>query len=74
MNFGDLSPFLTYGSARCAGTTYFRAALAALDGPVQNVFSSPGTVLFHLFPSPRKLGRQSCRFTCLLICGSGRNQ
>jgi hypothetical protein len=32
---------------------------------------TPATILLHLFPSPIKLGRQSCRVTCLLISVAG---
>jgi hypothetical protein len=52
MNFGDLSPFLTFGSARCAGTTYFRAASAALVGPIKKYFS-PHRTLFYFTCSHR---------------------
>ena len=48
MNFGDLSPFLTYGSARCAGTTYFRAALAALVDQVQNTILPTGHCFYFI--------------------------
>ncbi len=42
------------------------SALAALVGPVQNIFSSPYTISIPLSPSPSKLGRLSCRVACLL--------
>jgi hypothetical protein len=32
---------------------------------------TPAIILLHLFPSPIKLGRQSCRVTCLLISVAG---
>ncbi len=46
-------------------------ALAVLVGPVQNIISLPCTISVHLPISPTKLGRQSCRVACLLICVSG---
>jgi hypothetical protein len=55
-----------------AGTRDFYPALTALVSPVQNIFF-PHRTLFqvHLSPSPGKLGRQSRRVACLLICVSG---
>jgi hypothetical protein len=46
--------------ACCAGKKDFCPALAALVGPVQNIFSSPYTISMHLSPSPSRpvvLGR-----------------
>jgi hypothetical protein len=34
-------------------------------------FSSPYTISIHLSPSPSKLGRQSFRIVCLLMCVCG---
>ncbi len=34
-------------------------------------FSSPNTISLHLSRSPSKLGSQSCRVACLLICVYG---
>ncbi len=50
--------------ARRAGTSDFCSAMAALFGPVQNIFSSPYTISILLSPSPRKLIRQSCWVAC----------
>jgi hypothetical protein len=36
--------------AQCAGRRGFCPALAALDGPVQNIFPSPYTISIHLSP------------------------
>ncbi len=47
--------------------------LAVLVGPVQIFFTSLYTFSLHLSPSPSKLGRQSCRVPCLLICVSGND-
>ena len=47
--------------ARCAGTRDFCPALAALFGPVLNIFPSPHTISIYLSPLPSKLGRQSWR-------------
>ncbi len=58
---------------RGAGTRDFSPALAALVGPVQNIFLSPYTSLLDLSPSYSQLGRQSCRVVCLLICVFGNN-
>ncbi len=55
--------------AWCAGTRDFCPALAALVGPVQNIFSSLYTISIHLSPLPSKLGRQPC---CLLVRVSGQ--
>ncbi len=51
-----------------AGTRDFCSALAALVGPVQNIFSPPYTISIPLSPyaSPGKLGRQPCWVACLL--------
>jgi hypothetical protein len=43
-----------------AGTKDFRPALAALVGPVQNIFSSLYTISIQLYLLPSKLGRQQC--------------
>ncbi len=51
--------------ACCAGTRDFCPALAALVGPVQNIFSSPYTISMPLSLLPNKLGRQTCRVACL---------
>jgi hypothetical protein len=48
----------------------FCPALAALVGSVQNIFSPPYTILIHLSPLPRKLGRQLCWLASLLLCVS----
>ncbi len=53
--------------AFCAGTSDFCSALAALVGPVQNIFSLPCTFSIPLSPSPSKLGRQQCWIACLLL-------
>jgi hypothetical protein len=53
-----------------AGTRYLCSALAALVGPVENIFSSPYTISVTLSPSPSKLGRQPCWVACLLVCVS----
>jgi hypothetical protein len=45
--------------------------VAALVGPVQNIFSSLYTVSRHFSTSSSKLVRQLCRVACLLICGGG---
>ncbi len=45
--------------------------LAALAGPVQNIFSSPYTISMPMSPSPSKLGRQPCWVASLLVCVSG---
>ncbi len=54
-----------------AGIKKCCSALAALVGPVKNIFSSPYTVSIPLSPSPIKLGRQPCWVTGLLVCVSG---
>jgi hypothetical protein len=59
--------------ARGAGTRDFSPALAALVGPVQNIFLSPYTFSFDLSPSPSQPDRQSFRVACLLICVFGNN-
>ncbi len=51
-----------------AGTRGFCPTLAAVVGPVQNIFFSLYTISINLSPLPSKLGRQSCRVACLLIC------
>ncbi len=56
-----------------ANTRYFLPAFAALNGAVQNVFSSPYSISIHLFLSPSMLGRQSCRVACLLVFVSDRD-
>jgi hypothetical protein len=52
-------------------TRDFGSALAALVSPEQYIFSSPYTISIPLSPSPGKLGKQSCRVVCLLVCVSG---
>ncbi len=60
--------------ARRVGTRDFCTAVAALVGPVENIFFL--SVRVHYFTSfvpiaqQAELGRQSCRVTCLLICVS----
>ncbi len=57
-----------------AGTRDFCSALAAVDGPVQNAFSSPYTISIPLSSSPtspNKVGRQPCWIACFLVCVSG---
>jgi hypothetical protein len=49
----------------------FCPVLAALVGPVQNIFSSPCTISIHLSPSSNKLGRQSCRVARLFTVSLG---
>jgi hypothetical protein len=44
-------------------------ALAAV-GPVQDIFFLPVLYFFNLSPSSSKLGRQSCRVACLVMCFS----
>jgi len=61
----ERGPF--YWLVHRAGARDFGPALAALVGPVQNIFSSPNTISLHLCPTPSKLGRQSCRVACLLV-------
>ncbi len=56
-----------------ACTRDFCSALAALVGPVQNIFSSPYTISMPLSPSPSKLGRQPCWVACLLVCVCASN-
>jgi hypothetical protein len=62
-------PFLVGWSCRVR-TRDFCSALAALVGPVQNIFSSPYTISIPLSPSPCKLGRKPCWEACLLVCVS----
>jgi hypothetical protein len=57
--------------ARCAGKSDFCPALADLVGAVQNIFSAQEIISLYLSSLPSKLGRQSCRVACLLICVSG---
>ncbi len=57
--------------AHRAGTIDFCHAFAALVGPVQNIFSLPLHYFKSFVPSPSKLGGQSCRVACLLMCVSG---
>jgi hypothetical protein len=52
-----------------AGTRDFYPALTALVSPVQNSFFSHRTLFQFIYLS--KLGRQSRRVACLLICVSG---
>jgi hypothetical protein len=63
-------PWLVLWGGR-PGTRGFCSALAALVGPVQNIVSSPYTILIPLSPLPSKLDRQPCRVACLLVCVSG---
>jgi hypothetical protein len=58
-------------SYRCK--RFLFSALAALVGPVQNIFSSPYTILIPLSPSPSKLGSQPCWVACLLVWVSEKN-
>ncbi len=60
--------------ACAAGTRDFCPALAALIGPVQNIFSSPYTISMPLSLSPSKLGRQLCWVACLLVSVSGADR
>jgi hypothetical protein len=55
------------------GRRDFCSALAALVGPVKNIFSSPYTSSILLSSSSSKLGRQPCWVACLLVlaCVSG---
>ncbi len=46
----------------------FCSVLAAVVGPVQNIFSSPYAISITVSPSPRKLGRQPCWVAFLLLC------
>jgi len=55
------------GWACRASTRDFCSAWAALVGLIKNYFCSHRS-LHQLFPSPSKLGRQSCRVACLLVC------
>jgi len=55
------------------GTRDFCPTLAALAGPVQNIFSSLHTVSIHLSLLPSELGSQSCRVACLLMCVSAHD-
>jgi hypothetical protein len=43
--------------ACCAGTRNFCPALAALVGPVQNIFSSPYAISINLSSSPQQAGQ-----------------
>jgi hypothetical protein len=54
-----------------AGTRYFCSALAALVGPILNIFPSPYTISILLSPPPSKLDRQPCWVACLSVCVSG---
>jgi hypothetical protein len=46
--------------------------LGCSSRPITNYFFLHYTLVHFIFSSlPRKLGRQSCRVTCLLICVSG---
>ncbi len=54
-----------------ASTRDFCSALAALVGPVQNIFFSlPYIISIQLSPFPCKLGGQPCLVACLLVCVS----
>jgi hypothetical protein len=68
-------PWLVRWACR-AGTRDFYSALAALVGPVQNIFSPPYTIPYTismpLSQSLRKLDRQPCWVACLLVYVSGR--
>jgi hypothetical protein len=46
---------------------FFCSALAALVGPVQNIFFLTVHYFNFLSPSPSKLGRQSCWVACLFV-------
>ncbi len=50
-----------------AGIRDFCSALAALVGPVKNIFSSPYIISIPLSPSPSNLGRQPCWISCLVV-------
>jgi hypothetical protein len=45
-------------------------ALVSPVPTVQNIFSSPHIISLQLYPSPIKLGMESCRVTCHLKCDS----
>jgi hypothetical protein len=55
--------------ARRAGTIFF--PLLWLLSLAHIIFLSPCTISIDVSPSPSKLGRQSCRATCLWMCVSG---
>ncbi len=57
-----------------AGTRDFFPALAALVGPVQNIFTSSYIISLHLSPSLCKLGRQSCHVACLWLYRTQRHR
>ncbi len=49
------------------GTRDFFPDLAALVGPVQNIFTSSYTISIHLSPSLSTPGKQSCHVACLRL-------
>ncbi len=51
--------------------TRFLSCLGCSSRPCTKYFFSPYSISIHLSPLPSRLGRQSSRFTCLLICVSG---
>jgi hypothetical protein len=53
--------------ARRAGTRDFYPALAALVGPVQNIFFPHRALQYFIYVSPShsNLARQTCRAACL---------
>ncbi len=53
------------------GSSDFCPALAGIVGPVQMFSHHIHYFTSLLFQLPSKLGRQSCRVNCLLICVSG---
>ncbi len=62
-------PCLVHWALR-AGTRDFYPALAALIGPVQNIFASAYTFSIYVPPSPSNLGRQPCMAAYLCLCVS----
>jgi hypothetical protein len=63
-------PWLVRTACR-AGTRAFISALTAVVGPMHNIFFLALYYFNSFVPPPSKLGRQSCRVACLLVCVSG---
>ncbi len=64
---GDLSWLVHWACRASTSIRDFYFALAALVGPVQNIFPSPYIISIPLSPSPSKLGRQPCWVACLIV-------
>jgi hypothetical protein len=54
-----------------AGAKDFCLTLAALVGPVENIFFLTVYYFYSVVPSPCKLGRQTCWVACFSVCVSG---